>query len=86
MDKVGKRRPGPAPSFYVLRRGLPSVAGVLALPEGATAFAPRSLGQGPDLRAHHPAAPPLARPIRRRRPPRHPVHDPGSREGGDVDY
>ena len=81
--EVGKQRPGPHHLISIIaarfprrrRRSCPTW-------RGRSANAPRDLGQGPDLRAHHPATPPLARPIRHRRPPLIPGPDQGSREGG----
>ena len=60
------------------RRSCPTAGG-----DGIRAAQPRS---GPGPLGSSPSRATVARPIRRRRPPRHPVHDPGSREGGDVDY
>jgi hypothetical protein len=55
-------------------------------PTGGGGIRARSLGQGPELAGSSPSRATEARPIRRRRPPRHPVHDPGSREGDARDY
>ena len=66
--------------IFCVRRG--SSASPAFLPWRRTGPLPL-VSSGPGPGGSSPSRATVARPIRRRRPPRHPVHDPGSRESGE---